>query len=263
MRFNILFITQDDPFYVRLFFEAFFKSYEALDAVKGVVIAKAMGKKSIFQLARQMFDFYGPIDFLRMGLKYAFHKLMAHAPALSLKNRSYSLTQLCHRHDIEVIHEENINGELFRRNIEGKDLDLIISVAAPMIFKSDLIRLPKYGCINIHSGKLPKYRGMLPNFWQMYYGEKSVGITIHEINPGIDDGRIVLQKEVAIAQHQTLEALIERTKRIGAEVMIEAIDLIKSGNVVYKENPVSEGSYFSFPTRKDVIVFKRRGGRIM
>lgn len=263
MKFNILFITQDDPFYVRLFFEAFFKTYGRLDEIKGVVIAQAMGKKNTFQLARQMYDFYGPIDFLRMGLKYACYKLLAHAPAFLLKNRCYSLTQLCHRYGIDVIHEDNINDDSFRKKIQDEDLDLIISVAAPIIFKPDLIWIPKHGCINIHSGKLPKYRGMLPNFWQMYHGEKSVGITIHEINPGIDDGRIVLQKDVAIAQNETLEALIERTKRIGAHVMIEGINLIKSGSANYKENPVLDGSYFSFPSRKDVIAFKRRGGRIM
>ena len=263
MRFNILFITQDDPFYVQLFFEAFFKAYGRLDDVKGVVIAQAMGKKNAFQLARQMYCFYGPVDFLRMGLKYAFYKLITHAPAFFLKNRSYSLTQLCRRHDVAVIHEDNINGDAFRRKIKEKDLDLIISVAAPIIFKTDLIRIPKHGCINIHSGKLPKYRGMLPNFWQMFHGEKSVGVTIHEINPGIDDGRIILQKDVPIAKNESLESLIKRTKRIGAQVMIEAIDLIQSGNVVYQENPVSDGSYFSFPTRKDVVEFKRRGGRIM
>jgi methionyl-tRNA formyltransferase len=72
--FRILFITQEDPFYVRLFFEAFFKQYAPLADVRGVVIAPTMGKKSMSNLIRQMFDFYGPVDFVRMGLRYTWHK---------------------------------------------------------------------------------------------------------------------------------------------------------------------------------------------
>jgi methionyl-tRNA formyltransferase len=143
------------------------------------------------------------------------------------------------------------------------NLDLIISVAAPVIFKKGLIELPKHGCINIHHAPLPEYRGMMPNFWQLYHGEKSVGMTIHEINPGIDDGRIILQKGVDILPGETLDSVIKRTKRIGAHFMIEAIKLIKSGNVDYKKNLATEGSYFSFPSREDVKEFKRRGKKIM
>jgi methionyl-tRNA formyltransferase len=143
------------------------------------------------------------------------------------------------------------------------NLDLIISVAAPEIFKQEIIQIPKYGCMNIHNAKLPSYRGMMPNFWQMYHDEKRVGITVHEINPKIDDGRIILQREVDIEPEEKLDALIKRTKRIGAHLLIEAIDIIRSGNVTYKDNKSTEGSYFSFPTRKDVKEFRKRGKRII
>jgi len=263
MSFRIVFITQDDPFYVRLFFEEFFKRYQHLNEIQSVVIAQAMGKKSTSKLARQMYDFYGPFDFFRMGIRYAAYKSLAATPAFMRSNNSYNIAQSCKNHGIHVIHQSAINAEPFLARLEAMNLDLIISVAAPSIFKQDIIAIPKHGCINIHNGKLPKYRGMLPNFWQMYHHEKSIGITIHEINPGIDDGRIILQKDVDIPAGETLDSLIKRTKKIGAQFMIEAIELIKSGKVDYKENPATEGSYFSFPTREDVKEFKRRGHKIM
>lgn len=263
MNLNILFITQDDPFYVKLFFEEFFKIYKPLHEIKGVVIASAMGKKSLFQLARQMYDFYGPLDFFRMGMKFATYKTAALAPISSGIKSWRTIAQLCNRHGIPVIQESNVNGGPFLDNIRPMNLDLIVSVAAPVIFKENLISLPQFGCINIHNGKLPRYRGMLPNFWQMYEGEKTVGVTIHEINPGIDDGRIILQRDVDIEATETLESIIKRTKRIGAHFMMEAINIIRTGNVTYMENPVTDGSYFSFPSREDVKEFKRRGKRIM
>ena len=261
--FRILFITQDDPFYVRLFFEEFFKTYEHLDDITGVVIAQPMGKRSLYRLAQQMYNFYGPIDFLKMALKYTAYKLLVITLGFLRTNGRYGLTQLFNCYGIKVMHDSAINSKRFLDKLKGMNLDLIVSVAAPVIFKSDLIGVPKHGCINIHNAPLPKYRGMLPNFWQMYHDEKTIGITIHEINPKIDEGRIILQKKVDIARTDTLDSLIKRTKMIGAHFMIEAIDMIKSGNVKYIENPATEGSYFSFPTREDVKEFKRRGKRIM
>jgi methionyl-tRNA formyltransferase len=263
MSFRILFITQDDPFYVRLFFEEFFRRYQHLSEIQGVVIGQAMAKKSTFKLARQMYDFYGPFDFFRMGMRYAAYKSLAAAPGFMRSNGSYNIAQLCKNHGIHVIHESAINAEPFLSRLQGMNLDLIISVAAPEIFKKNLIQIPKHGCINIHHAPLPRYRGMMPNFWQLYHDEQSVGMTIHEINPGIDDGRIILQEAVDIRPAETLDSVIKRTKKIGAHFMTEAIDLIKSGSVKYVDNPATEGTYFSFPTRDDVKEFKRRGKKIM
>lgn len=261
--FRILFITQDDPFYVRLFFEEFFESYKSLNEIAAIVIAQAMGKKSHSKLARQMYDFYGPLDFTRMGMKYALYKILAWLPDAFGKNGAFSLAQLCSRYGIPVMYDSRINSREFLEKIKDMHINLIISVAAPVIFKKDIIQLPRYGCINIHNAKLPKYRGMMPNFWQMYHNEKRVGITIHEINPKIDEGRIIIQKEVDIYPDETLDALIKRTKRIGARFMVEAINMIRAATVNYLENKESEGSYFSFPTREDVREFKRRGKRLI
>jgi methionyl-tRNA formyltransferase len=260
---TLLFITQDDPFYVRVFFEEFLSAYPNREEIKGVVIGEAMGKKSILALATQMYHFYGTVNFFRIGAKYALNKVLRHIPASLARNGGYSVGQLCRRYKIPVMHEADINASSFLDAVEKLRVDLIISVAAPVIFREPLIRLAKKGCINIHNGKLPKYRGMLPNFWQMYYGEKKAGITIHEINPKIDDGRIILQRDVDILPAETLDSLIRKTKRIGARVMIEALGAIRSGRVQYKENNSAEGSYFSFPTRQDVREFKNRGKRLL
>lgn len=260
---KILFITQDDPFYVRLFFEEFFAHYPRREEIAGVVIARAMGKRSYATLARQMYRFYGPLDFVRMGTRYALRKLSGFMPGVFGKNGGQTLAQLCGRYGVPVIHESRINSLAFLKTVEEMKIDLIVSVAAPVIFKEPIIRLPRYGCINIHHAPLPKYRGMMPNFWQMYHGEKRVGMTVHEINPKIDDGRIILQREVDIDPVESLDSLIKRTKRLGAHLVIEAIESIRAGTVQYRENKAEEGSYFSFPTREDVKEFRRRGKRIL
>jgi methionyl-tRNA formyltransferase len=260
---KILFITQDDPFYVRVFFEEFFKAYKPLDEIKGVVITKAIGKKSAYALMKQMWEFYGPLDFLRVGTRYCGEKASGILQdRLNLTGTS-GLKQLCRGYGIKAFHEDDVNGRSFLEWAEKLDVDLIISVAASVIFKEDLLALPKNGCLNIHNGKLPKYRGMMPVFWQVYHGETEIGITVHEMNVKIDDGRILLQDGVPVKPGETLDAVMRRMKRVAAQMIIKIVDQMKTGSVEYRENPVAESSYFSFPTRADVKALREKGRRIL
>jgi methionyl-tRNA formyltransferase len=261
--FNILFVTQEDPFYVRIFFEEFMRNYPRLDEIKAVVIAPTMGKRSTIKLARQMHDFYGTKDFIKVGIKYAYYKVRNRLALILPASHFYSIKQVCDHHKVPVLYSDNINDEAFLSAIRRLDLDLVISVAAPQVFRGALIAIPKQGCINIHNAKLPKYRGMLPNFWQMYHGEKKVGTTIHRINDQIDDGDILLQLETPILSDETLDSLIIRTKKIGADLMIAAIDGLKNGSLHPLVNSSAEATYFGFPTKDDVSAFRRKGYRLI
>lgn len=261
--FNILFITQEDPFYVRIFFEEFLRDYPRRAEIKAVVIAPTMGKRSIIKLAQQMYDFYGPVDFVRMGSRFLHYKTMNLLGRFRKLRRFYSIRQVCEHYRVPVVEAENINDKDFVESLQRFDLDLIVSVAAPQIFKERLLRLPRKGCINIHNAKLPKYRGMLPNFWQMYHGEKAVGTTIHRINAKLDDGDILLQRETPINQGESLNELIVRTKRFGAGLMIEVIQALSEDTLRPLPNDAAQATYFSFPTRHEVREFKKRGYRLV
>jgi methionyl-tRNA formyltransferase len=260
---SLVFITQDDPFYVRVFFEEFLRTCDHLGEIRAVVIAPPMGKQKLTGLVRQMYDFYGPWNFLRVGAKYALYRLASKLPAWARGGRFFSVEQVCRRHGIPVAHVRNINAPEFLRQLTQWKVDLIISVAAPQVFREDLIRVPSRGCINIHNSKLPRYRGMLPNFWQMYHGEKAVGTTVHRINAGIDDGDILLQTETRIEDGESLDELIRRTKKLGAGLMLEALRQLRKGDLRTIQNRKEEATYFTFPTRSDVEEFRRRGYRLL
>jgi len=250
---RILFITQEDPFYVKVFFEEFFKLYKDKSNILGVVICPTMNKKSLLKLVKQMLDFYGFRDFLIILSRF-----------ITLKTAKENLRQLCAHNQIPVYKEKNINGDTFIKHWQNKSIDVIVSVAAPQIFKKNLLDLPKWGCINIHHAKLPHYRGMMPNFWQMYYSEKNAGISVHKINQRIDEGEIILQKEVPLVeQNESLDSLIKRTKRIGAHCIIEALELIRDDRVAYLAYHKENGSYFSFPSKAQVKEFRRMGNRLL
>lgn len=263
---NIIFFTQDDPFYVKVFFDEFLRLYKPLDEIKAIVISKPMGKKSILKLTRQMYEFYGPYDFLRMGTRYAYIKIIGRKKIGRNESgvilKTYTLKQLANAYGLNVIERSDLNSKDFHQAIKRYYPDLFVSVASPIIFKEALIKIPKLDCINIHNAPLPKYRGMLPNFWQLYYGEKEAGITIHRINGGIDTGDIITQHFVPIEPDETLNSLIMKTKKEGARLMIKVIEDFRQGKVQYKKMD-GKGSYYSFPTRGDVITFRKMGKRLL
>ena len=263
---NIVLFTQEDPFYVKKFFDVFFSKYKPLDDIKTVVISRPMGKKTLSKLAQQMYEFYGPFDFLRMGTKYVYYKAMGKWPVQPATSgrpqKTFTIRQLANSYGLPVVERSDLNSQDFINMVKQHNADLFISVASPIIFKENLIKTPKLDCINIHNAPLPNYRGMLPNFWQLYHGEKNAGITIHRIFTGIDTGDIIKQITVPITPDDSLHDLIVKTKMKGAELMIEVISDYKNGTVKY-EKMTGEGSYFSFPKRQDVKEFRKRGKRLL
>ena len=252
-QFNLFFITEEDSFYIYLFFERFFEKFD-LDRVKikGIAILNPFNKKSTWGLAKQMYCFFGPVDFVRMGFRYL-------GKRLSRK----SVRNLARKFAVPIIDVRNVNDPDFLDKLRNMNLDLIISVAAPQKFKKELLELPSWDCINIHSGKLPKYRGMMPSFWTLFDNEKYGAVTIHRMNEALDDGEIILQREVEVASNETLDSYIRKTKLLGAEMMIEVIKQIRDGEVELKLNDRNQSTYFSFPKLEEVKEFKRRGRKLL
>ncbi len=263
---RIVFFTQEDPFYVKIFFDEFLAHYKSLDEIKAIVISKPMGKKSIFDLAKQMYNFYGPADFVRVGLKFVYYKILSRRKLFKPKSgtipRTYSVKQTALLHGIEVIERSDLNSKSFLSFIKKYDADLFISVASPIIFRQELISIPKLDCINIHNAPLPKYRGMLPNFWQMYHDEKKVGITVHKIETGIDTGDIIAQFFIPVDPYETLDDLIIKTKKENALIIMNVIEDFRNNRIKYRKM-FGKGSYFTFPTHSDLREFRKRGKKIM
>lgn len=159
----------------------------------------------------------------------------------------------------EVI-TDNINNQEHVKKIRKLNCDVLISLASNQIFKSDLLNAVKFGVLNIHTSLLPKYRGLMPSFWALYNCEKETGVSVFLMNEGIDDGPILRQRSLLIGE-LTQEQLIFKTKRLGLSLLNEALADIKRGTVVYTDNLKEFSSYYGFPTRDDVGIFKSNGKR--
>ena len=114
--------------------------------------------------------------------------------------------------------------------------DLVVVVAYGKILPDDCLNYPKYGCINVHASVLPKYRGASPIHYAVLNGDKTTGVTVQQMDSGIDTGDILCIKECEIGINDTTEYMYEVLAPLGAEAMMETISLIENG----KLNPVKQ-----------------------
>lgn len=124
------------------------------------------------------------------------------------------------------------------RNSKGVEIldeikpDLIVVVAYGKILPDDFLTYPKYGCINVHASILPKYRGASPIHYAVLNGDEVTGVTVQQMDSGIDTGDILGIKTCKIGINDTTEKMYEVLAPLGAELLMETVDLIEKGEVV-------------------------------
>jgi methionyl-tRNA formyltransferase len=123
------------------------------------------------------------------------------------------------------------NNAEFRGQLEALHPDAIIVVGYGRIIPQWMIDLPRYGNLNLHASLLPKYRGAAPIQWAIANGESITGVTTMRIDAGLDTGDILMQREMAILPDDTAETLAPRLASDGAELMIETLRGLETGQV--------------------------------
>ncbi len=157
----------------------------------------------------------------------------------------------------------NSNDPRYIQHIREMNPDLIISYSAPQIIKDELLAVPKHGVINVHGALLPNYRGLLPSFWYLYNDEKTGGATVHYMSAKIDDGDIIKQGSVDLSDCRSMFQVMKRTKTIGGELMVKAMEDIADGTVKRQKNETEKGSYFTWPTVEQAKEFRKKGKRLI
>ena len=132
-------------------------------------------------------------------------------------------------HDIPVLQPPKVKTEEFLDELRELNPDVIVVAAYGKILPGELLEIPPHGCLNVHPSMLPKYRGASPINGALVSGDKVTGVTIMQLDEGMDTGDILLQREVPIEHDDTGVTLSKRLSALGAELMIETIKLLKDG----------------------------------
>ena len=113
--------------------------------------------------------------------------------------------------------------EAFQEALRSLQPDLIVVVAYGQILPKSILKIPKYGAVNVHASLLPKYRGAAPIAWAILKGEKVTGVTTMVMDEGMDTGDILLQGEIPIGDEETCETLHDRLASFGSSIAVERL----------------------------------------
>ena len=135
------------------------------------------------------------------------------------------------RHNIPVFQPVKIRLPENVEELKKYEADVFVVAAFGQILSKEILDMPRFGCINIHASLLPKYRGASPIAWSILNGDKETGVTIMQMNEGMDTGDILLQKAIAIDKKETTEGLFDKLMDLGAEMIVEALDKLSKGEL--------------------------------
>jgi methionyl-tRNA formyltransferase len=258
---RIVVVTQEDPFYLPPALDGLCRA-RGRDVV-ALVILPAFNER-LTQTARRLWEFYGPVDFCRLALRFGAARLVDRLNRVRPVTRPYSAADVARRHRVPVHQPAKINAPEFVRVLrEEIRPDLLVSIAASQILRQPVLDVPRLGCINMHAAPLPRYQGMMPNFWTLVHGEPEAAVTIHHMVEKLDAGDVILQRPVPIRPEDSLHDLMVRSKEIGLAALLEAIGQLERGTAARRPLDASQATYFSFPKRADAERLRRMGRALL
>ena len=151
--------------------------------------------------------------------------------------KEYALSQ-----ELKVLQPNNLKNKEFQKELANLNANLQVVVAFRMLPKA-VWEMPIYGTFNLHASLLPEYRGAAPIHWAIINGEEKTGVTTFFIDDKIDTGEIILQKEIEIKKEETVGTLHDKLMYLGADLVKETIELVKSKKTTtYKQPKLEEKS---------------------
>lgn len=169
------------------------------------------------------------------------------------------------RHGIPVLQPRRIKTPEAIAELKQYEADVFIVAAYGQILSQEILDMPKFGSLNIHASLLPKYRGASPIQHVIIDGEKETGITIMQMDAGIDTGDMLYKKAVTIEAEDTFETLHDKLMVLGGEAITEALPLLEAGRLIPEKQkdeeschaPLIEKSMGQIDFTKDAIVIDR------
>jgi methionyl-tRNA formyltransferase len=133
---------------------------------------------------------------------------------------------------IRVLQPEKVRDGRLAADLAADRPDLLVVVAYGRILGKDLLELAPWGAVNVHASLLPRWRGAAPIQWAVAEGDRETGVSIMQMDEGLDTGGVLLQRACTIGPEDTAESMHERLSRLGAEALVEALPLLEAGRIV-------------------------------
>ncbi len=149
------------------------------------------------------------------------------------KGRGYALAQspvkvVALENNIPVYQPKTLKTQEAFNEIEKLNADIIVVAAYGLILPKNILEQPKYGCINLHGSILPKYRGAAPIQWSVLNGETKTGVTLMQMDIGLDTGDMLYKREIDILENDTASIVHDKLATISADIILECLEKIEN-----------------------------------
>ncbi|MBR1930785.1 MAG: methionyl-tRNA formyltransferase [Lachnospiraceae bacterium] len=146
-------------------------------------------------------------------------------------------------HGIPVLQPVRIKTPEAIAELKKYEADIYIVAAFGQILSQEILDIPRYGCLNIHASLLPKYRGASPIQHVIIDGEWETGVTIMQMDAGLDTGDMLYKKHILIEEDDTFETLHDKLMVLGGEAIVEALPLLRAGKLMPEVQEDAESCY--------------------
>lgn len=153
-------------------------------------------------------------------------------------------------HNLRIYQPARIRGEIAEEMLRHTEADVIVVAAFGQLIPRPVLEMKRYGCINVHGSLLPKYRGAAPIQWAVIDGEKESGVTIMQMDEGLDTGDMLLRAAIPLDPKETGGSLFDKLSALGASLCVEALKKLEAGELTPEKQGESPTAYAGMLTKE-------------
>ena len=158
-------------------------------------------------------------------------------------------------HNIPVFQPKTLRDPEVQAELAALQPDVAVVAAYGRILPKEVLEMPKYGCLNIHASLLPKYRGASPINAAVLYGDTETGVTIMQMDEGLDTGDMLVKRSISIGQDEPVGSVHDRLASVGGEAIVDALRILEeTGELKGEKQPVECNSYAKMIRTEDCAV---------
>lgn len=146
---------------------------------------------------------------------------------------------MAEKYGIDLYQPAKIRSPEFINILKSYDPDLIVVAAYGKILPESIIDLPRHGCVNVHGSLLPRHRGAAPIQWSIIKGDPEVGVTIMQMDKGMDTGDILMKASITPEPDETSGTLFPKIARLGSHTLMDTLDMLTEGGLAMIDQDAS------------------------
>ncbi len=171
-----------------------------------------------------------------------------------LKTKPSPVKALANTYHLPICQPTSLKEHAEQEKLKAWDADVMVVAAFGMLLPQAILSLPKWGCINIHPSLLPRWRGAAPIQRTVYAGDTVSGVTIMQMDAGLDTGPILLQQEYVLAADETSQTLHDQLAKLGASLLVETLNRLEQGHLQPEPQDQALATYAHKISKEEALI---------